>query len=449
MAEPRNYKFPAVPSLLREVLPISAAFLTLAVVLSGVLPFWLDEILQLVETRDTTTSQMIHLLPRHPGAAPLGYLFQHMVFLVAGYSVRLARFPSAFFASGAVMVTAFIGREVGLKKPWVAPALFALFPLTLRYACEARTYATALFFSTLASWLFLRLAKNPGGTCVLLYSLSLTAAVYTQPFAIFVGVAHTVWALLERDRKAAVWSAIAGAIAAISFLPWYLWTKSAWVSNIEGAGVRFLFSPKTPLMLFRELVGGGYWGSGLLSILFIAAMPPWRGRSRWVTLLVLLIVVPSLLAIMADGAFGYFVATRQIMWVLPSVAVLAALGMERMRRAGLAVGVLFAAVCIWQDVRFFSGPKENWKVAADAISAEVSRGACLVVVPAEELRSYAFFRPELAHTVCPAPSTVVAFTPYTTRAEREGTVDALNSEGYLLQSGMDAGGSRIDTYIRQ
>ena len=46
-------------------------------------------------------------------------------------------------------------------------------------------------------------------------------------------------------------------------------------------------------------------------------------------LLILLIAAPVVLALAADGLFGYFVATRQILWVLPSVAVFAALGIER------------------------------------------------------------------------------------------------------------------------
>ena len=445
MAESLNRKVPAFPAQ-RGAVAISAAFLLLAVGLSGVLPLWLDEILQLVETRSTTPNQLIHLLPRHPGAAPLGYIFQKAVFLMAGYSVRLARFPSALAASGAILVTGCIGRDLGLKRTWLAPALFALFPLTLRYACESRTYAPGLFFSTLASWLFLRLVKNPGRPRAMLYCLSLTAAIYTQPYTIFVGVAQTLWALVDRDRKVAVWSAIAGAVAVIAFLPWYLWTKSAWQFNIEGAGVRFQFSPKTPLMLFRELVGAGYWGSGLLVILFIVAMVHRGAGDRWVKLLVMLIGVPSVLAVAADGMFGYFVATRQLMWVLPAVAILAAAGMERRPRAGLAIGVLLAVICIWQDVRFFTGPKEDWQAASDALSAEVRRGACLVIVPAEEIRSYAFFRPDLAQPHCPAARTVVAFTPYATNAHRAAAIYALNSRGYTKQSGTEAGRSQIDLY---
>jgi len=434
------------PSPLRNIALVTAAFFLTALAVSGVLPLWLDEILQLIETRGTTASQLIQLLPRHPGAAPLGYLFQHAVFDIAGYSVRWARFPSAIFAAGAVFVTGWMAAQLGMKRPWLASALLAVFPLTLRYASESRTYAPALFFSALATVLFLRLRKTPGWFASAAYCLALIFAVYTQPYAISVGFAHAVWAIFDRDRRTTIRAGLGVAMALISFVPWYIWTKTIWASGIQGAGVRFAFSFKTPLMLFRELVGSGYWGSGILIILFIAASVCRPRESRAGLLLVLLIGVPALVAVAADGVFGYFVATRQIMWVMPAVAVLAGLGIERGTRAGLAVGTLLAVVCIWQTVRYFSGPHENWDIAANAIAAEVNRGACLVVVPAEEVRSYAFFRPELAESHCPATRSVLAITPYATSAQREKAASALMGAGYARISAREEGKSEIVVY---
>lgn len=439
----------AKSSPLRTPLLVTAIFFVVAIVVSGVLPLWLDEILQLVETRNTTPRQLIHLLPRHPGASPLGYLFQQAIFHTAGYSVRLARFPSALFAGGTVLLTGILGSQSGLKSRWLGSALFAFFPLTLRYACESRTYAQALFFSSLASVLFVRLAKKPDWPTVTAYCLALTAAVYTQPYAILVGAAHILWAILYRDSKATVWSISSVSLAIIAFLPWYLWTKTIWASRIEGAGVHFTYSAKTPLMLFRELAGAGYWGSGLLLILFVLATAAPRRESRSaVVLLLLLIAVPAVLAVVADAFSGYFVATRQIMWVLPAVAVLAARGIEQQPRAGIPIALLLAAVCVWQNVRFFTSPREDWQLASDAISADVAGGACLVVVPAEEVLSYAFFRPELAESHCPASRTVVAVTPYATKAQRDQAVASLTVEGYTRQSGRELGKSQIDLYSR-
>lgn len=426
---------------MRVGLLLAAAFLLVSVALSGVLPLWLDEILQLIETRDTSAAEMIRLLPRHPGAAPLGYLAQHAAFAIAGYSERLARFPSSVFVAGTVLLTALLGAEFGVKRVWPAPALFAMFPLALRYACESRTYAPGLFFSALATLLFVRMGRSGGSRIA--YCGAVLCAIYSQPYAVSVAVGHLLWAWLEGDKARARWAAAAIGISVAAFAPWYWWTKAIWAQNIEGAGVRFSISIKTPLMLFREMAGAGYWGSGLLTVAMAMA-----ARKKGASLLVWAIVAPVALALGGDAVFGYFVATRQILWVLPAVAVLAALGMERLGKNGVAIAALLAVVCAWQSVRYFTGPHENWKIAADLLAADVNDGACLVVVPAEELRSYAYFRPELKGARCPAPTTIVAVTPYATARQREAAAAAVRAEGARMESSREAGMSRIEMYAR-
>ena len=231
-------------------------------------------------------------------------------------------------------------------------------------------------------------------------------------------------------------------IAMAAFFPWYWFSKTTWSSGIAGTGVRFVFTAKTPLMLFREVAGAGYWGSGLLLILCLMAI---RRKSRDTGFLLLLIGIPVVLALAADAMSGYFVATRQILWVLPAIAVLAARGVGRNNKI---VAVLLAAFCIWQSFRYFTAPRENWQVAADALASEVRRGACMVVAPPEQAYSYEFFRPELVNAACPALRTVVAFTPYATDAERQAAIATLTAQGYSKQSGYSSGKSDIALFSR-
>ena len=383
-------------------------------------------------------------LPGQPGAAPLGYLTQQAVLRVTGYSVRWARFPSAVFAAGTVFLVALTGGEL-------AAVLFALLPLALRYACESRIYSEALFFSSLSTFLFIRIINKPRWMFGVLYCLALIAAVYTQPYAIFVAPAHILWALINRKGEAMAFSVVSGAISLAAFLPWYWFSKTNWSSGIAGAGVRFVFSPKTPLMLFREVAGAGYWGSGLLLILCAMAIVGKRPRlihSRWTGFLLLLIALPIVLAVSADALFGYFVATRQILWVLPAIAVLAAQGTKRNYRVGRPLTALLAAFCLWQSFRYFTAPHENWQAAADALASEARKGACMVVVPGEQAYSYEFFHPELSDAGCPGQRTVVAFTPYATDAQRRAAVAALTEQGYKKQSGYSSGKSDIALFSR-
>lgn len=433
---------------LRGGITIASVFFLVAIALGGVLPLWLDEIIQLRETRNTSPVQLIASLPGQAGAAPLGYLVQQTVLQATGYSVRSARFPSALFVAGAVIVVALLGAELGLARPWLAAGLFALFPITLRYACESRIYSQALFFSALATLLFIRFEKNPRWLGAGWYCLALAAAIYSQPYAIFVAPAHILYAAVCRDRKAAALSTVAAALAVSAFLPWYFWTKANWTAGIAGAGVHFVVSAKTPLMLFREVAGAGYWGSGLLLTLCVMAVARRGKHSRAILFLILSIGVPVVLALAADGLFGYFVATRQILWVLPALAIFAGLAIERKPRVALPLTVVFAAFCVWQSVRNFTAPGEDWQLAANLVSNEVQQGACLMVVPPEQEYPYRFFRPELARAHCPSTRIVVAVTPYATNTQRVTAVSALTAEGYTRQYRTEAGKSEISLFAR-
>ncbi len=424
-------------------LVVASAFFLVAVALGGTLPLWLDEIIQLRLTKDTSPGQLIAALPGQPGATPLGYLTQQASLRVTGYSARAARLPSAIFTAGAVYLVAAVACELGLASPWVASLIFALFPLTLRYGDESRIYSQALFFSVLATLFFVRFVSKSNPLTAFYYGLALTAAIYTQPYAIFIAPAHILWNL--RDRRSTLMSlgALGGAVAA--FLPWYIWSKHQWSAGIASGGVRFVISAKTPLMLFRELAGAGYWGSGLLLILCIVAV---KKRDRTVSFLTLLIGVPIALALVADAVFGYFIATRQILWVLPAVAIFAALAIERSPRVAIPAAAILAAICIVQSFRYFTAPKEDWQAAANILAKEVGQGACLVVVPPDQQYPYEFFRPDLAHSQCPAPRTVVSATPYATADQRASAFSTLSAQGYSRQSETEAGKSDIALFTR-
>lgn len=241
---------------------LAAAFLcvAVAVALSAVRPLWVDEILQLMETRQVSAAQMIADIPRTPGAAPLGYLVQQAGLWITGYSIVRARLTPALFGGASVCVVVLLAAELGLVRPWIAGAVFAAFPLTLRYATESRVYSQALFFSVLATLLHVRFAKRPGWRLACACCLALTAAAYTQPYAASVGLANVLWFALYRNWRSALMSAVALAVAGVAFLPWFLWSKARWAASIAQTSTHFHISAATPPMIFRESTGAGYWG---------------------------------------------------------------------------------------------------------------------------------------------------------------------------------------------
>jgi 4-amino-4-deoxy-L-arabinose transferase-like glycosyltransferase len=433
---------------MRYSLLVALVFLCAAIGLSGVLPLWLDEIMQLTKTRGASSAEVIDAVKLDAGATPLGYIVQQESLRLTGYSVRRARLPSALFGTAAVYTVALLGGELGLEFPWLGAALFAAFPLTLRYATESRIYSQALFFSVLATLIYVRFTKRPSWLLAASYCLALILTIYTLPYAAFVGLAHTIWSLARRAYRTAFAGAAALGIAALAFFPWYVSAKRVWVTDITGGGLHFSYSAKTPLMLFRELAGAGYWGSGLLLILCLLAFRGPRYPSRMRILLVSLIAGPLIFGVGLDAAFNYFLASRQFMWVLPAVAILAALAAERTKLTGIVLYALLVLVCTWQDIRFFTAPRENWEMAARSLAAEVKDGTCVVIAPSDHAAWYEFFQPELRQAKCEGPRVVLATSPYATSEQRRAAASDLIARGYVRQNETMVGKFEADLYAR-
>lgn len=417
----------------RKALWMPAVYLCVAIALSGVLPLWLDEILQLMDTRSTSATVLLSRLPaHHTGSAPLGYLVQQLTLKIAGYSLRSARFPAAVFGSATVFLVFILAGELGVRRRGMAMLLFASLPMILRYSTEARMYSQALFFSSLAMLIYVRWVKHPSWHLGVGYCVSLTAAIYTQPYTVSIGLALLLWSIFNQERKQIVFGFVTFSVSVFTFLPWYLWASDRWFDAINCHVTQFSFSIKTPLMIVRELAGGGYWTSVPLVVLAILAIRQRVPGNRIYSLLLWTATVPIGMAIVVDAFFGYFIAIRQFMWILPSMAILAAAAADGQMRWGRALVSLLIGVCVHQDLNLFRSPRENWQIAADAIAATIRPGVCLRVIPAEQARIYAFFRPEIVNRPCNGSAVLVVTTPYTQAADRSKSIGSLVDEGYTL-----------------
>jgi 4-amino-4-deoxy-L-arabinose transferase-like glycosyltransferase len=439
---------PRVVNAQRGALLTAAIFLAVAIPVSAIRPLWLDEILQLVETRQPSTIRMIMDVRQTAGAAPLGFLLQHEVLKITGYSTVLARLPSALFGAATVFLIALLGAQFGLRRGWLPGVILGLCPLMLRYAAESRVYAQALFLSVLATYIYVRLAARPRPGVAVLYWFVLTAAVFTQPYAVCVGIAPVLCSVIRREYRAALMCGAGLLLALIAFLPWFAWAQAGWAASSATNRFQFSFSLKTPLMLFREFAGAGYWGSGLLVLLGAGAL---QGRALGIpdrVLLLLSISTVPAVVLCGDAWFGYFIAARQIIWILPAVAILAAAGIEQNRRAGLALAIMLAIICLRQSIVFFRSPGEDWQMAANVLADQVHQGNCLLVAPPQHAPLYEFFHPELGSEPCNASKIVLAITPAATSAQRRISITKLISAGYRASNARMVGRSEIVLFHR-
>ena len=99
--------------------------------------------------------------------------------------------------------------------------------------------------------------------------------------------------------------------------------------------------------------------------------------TRAQALLILLMTVPLLSVLAGDAFAGYFVAARHFIWILPAAGVLAAGAIDRYKPPSVVLYALLGAVCIRQDVAFFTAPRENWDAAAAFLADQSSTALAL------------------------------------------------------------------------
>ncbi|HEY1945505.1 MAG TPA: hypothetical protein VGG97_00755 [Bryobacteraceae bacterium] len=364
-------------------------------------------------------------MAENAGGVPLGYLTQAAAIHVVGYSVFAARLPSIIFGVFSYFGFGVLILQAKLTRPMISLLLFALLPLQFRYASEARPYEQALCFTIWCSVLFLEIVARPRVWKSVVYALLVSCAVYTQPFGLFIVAAHLGWVILtwKPERKQLILNAGIAAIAGgLAFLPWFFFARNHWHQAISAAGTGTGMDLKTPILIVREITGAGFPGAVLISILIFFGLTatdrPRDERLFWS----LALATPMLLTISADAAFGYFFAIRQMIFVLPALAMLAAFGLEaymaKHGKAAVTVVTVLFVTFLYSNFRFLTRPREDWQQASKVVETQVRAGACYVPLPESSGSLFEFFRPSLARHRCVTTTQehrneiVVATSPY-------------------------------------
>ncbi len=367
------------------------------------LPLSLDEILTLVGSVKPNTAELLDYVETVAGGTPLAFLAPRWSMQLFGESVFAARLPSALASIAACPAVYLLARRAQVRPPILAVAVFALWPLQLRYALEARPYAVALALSVWTTDLFLAQIERPTKTRGALYVLLTVLSALAQPYALFVPLAH----LLSQPKSWRVPVSGVG-LSGIALVPWYLRYREFW-SRVTGDQQLPGLDTRSPLVFLHEISGSGYLGTALIAVgVYFGIKRISEGRRFWS----LCAGVPLLAVFLADYALHYFFAVRQMIFVLPAAAVLFA-------RSGY--GLLIAAflgASVYTNADWFRKPHEDWGAAADVIQREVEAGACVRFL-GDSTPVYEYFYPSLAQHRCNAPSDYVvvgtsSYVPATT-----------------------------------
>ena len=411
-----------------------------------VLSLWLDEIYDLIVARMASLGDVLAYVPHVSGNVPLNYIIQFAAVNLLGSPVWAGRLPSAIFSVAACGGVYVLAKKSGLRWPILAAAIFALFPLQLRYALEARPYALGLCLTVWSTVAFLRLADRPeSASRALFYGLLVAAGLYTFPFTVFVALAHLAWACLARRWRLALTAGVAVGVAGLVFAPWYLHSAPMWRESVAAGRLRDSIGWRVVPMILRELPGAGYIGTGLLLIGVAAGAFKRRAGLLWVSCA----LIPVLCAVGADVSFGYFPAVRQMIFILPALALLFTAGLESLDcRAATALAAALVIACLVANAGFFRRPRENWRAAAGILAAE----ECIVYVPADSRHLYAFFVPQLAAREC-APGSArrvaLAISPYAATSSSAEMQRGLAASGYGKREELNSATPRIEIYERR
>ena len=415
-----------------------------------VLSLWLDEIYDLIVARMGTLADVLDYVPHVSGNVPLNYVIQFVSVHLLGFSAFTGRLPSAISSVVACAGVFVLAKRMGLRRPLLATAIFALFPLQLRYAMEARPYELALCLSVWATVAFLRVVELPGSVSrAALYGLCIAAGLFTFPYMLYVPLAHLAWAgfvsFKAQSRQPVLTAALALGSAGLVFAPWYLHSAALWRTAVAIGQLKGTITLRAVPMILRELIAGGYIGSLLILAGFVYGL---RKRQDW-PLWLLYLMVPIVCAVAADAWFGYFLAIRQMIFVLAPLALLFTAGVEAMPRrpAALLTAALLITLMVG-NISFFRRPREDWRTAAVILTSE----PCVIYSPPDSRNLYAFFVPDLQNRQC-APGqqarVALAISPYEPKDSVTGRQRQLTNSGYEERADFNPATPRIEIYTRR
>ena len=275
---------------------------------------------------------------------------------------------------------------------WTTGALagfvYALLPVTSRFAQEGRSYALVSAVAVFATLALLRAVERPVFRRFALYAGLVTLLGYLHLYAVLLVVAHLLHVAIS-SRRLLRPTLLALSAAAALLLPL--------VVVASGQRERQLFWLRSPHL--RDLpdlaltIGGTPSATIVLGLLVLAGV--WVLRDRPIA--VLWAFVPVVVSFVVSQGYPVF-AERYVLYVVPAVALLAGAGIDGIARAvrhrsvatiGRALAVALVAVLAWPaqlDIREPDSRPDDLRSLSRDLSAELRPGDGVMPVPARYLK---------------------------------------------------------------
>jgi len=382
--------------------------LTVRLVCLACKPFWFDEAFS-VEVARLTWVNFLHLLWWREANMSLYYVLLR-VWLHFGQSPYFIRSLSVLMATLTLPAIYWLGRLLFDRRvALIAAALFTFNAYDVRYSQEARSYSLFVLLATFSSGLLVWWLAEPSRRRLREYIAASVLAAYSHFYALLLLAAH--WLTLKLTRPPQIAEDLPS-----SRLRRAWWTTGLLVLPLltfvgkTGAGpIRWIHRPgaRDLVEFFEHLCGSDHWPLALLYVaacaVALSSVGPrlWKrhpSRDVWrLQFLLIWFFFPIVLTVLLSFARPIFLG-RYMIFCLPPLLILAAAGLERLRRrwmlgAALVVMLFFSL----QGVFFiydhdFDSERDASESASNFILHQAKPGDAILFHIAETRIPYEFAR---------------------------------------------------------
>jgi mannosyltransferase len=295
-----------------------------------------------------TVPQIIELGQHIDGVTVPYYLFLHHWIGWFGDSTLSMRMPSIIAMTATAGVVALLGRRLyGNRAGLLAGLLVSAAPVASRYGQEARGYALAALFATLATLLLVLALARPRRWLWACYAVSVALLGLSHQVGLLVLIGHLAAALTyagRRGRRRLLWWALSAGAGMAVVAPIALNGLGQHGTQLSWLGPATLHDlGNMPGVIFESALVGG-----ALCAIAAFALPRRGERGRhdtWSRLLWLSALVPYAVLYAIDQLIAPLFLGRYLLFVVPLLCVLAGRALSLLRLpTALAVGLVVAAV---------------------------------------------------------------------------------------------------------
>ncbi len=360
----------------------------------NVVPLRGDEAFTVLNWMREPLSQTIAEITTVDPQPPFNYALYRAYALLISADADHVRFLPALFSMTGVALMIAIGMRLGGKRVGLlAGLLWAVSPVALWHAQDARSYAIWMTVHPASLWLALRALERGRRIDWVLMIAGGVLALYTYYLELFAVAAVNLYVLTayRQRRDVLVRWFIAQAIIGLCAAPWYLQERLLSGGGYGGTTLRFdsgfLIDGFIPALVFGEVVPES-WLRALALIVFLlplVGLLVFRSR-RWL-LLFLLVGIPVIGISIVSMRLNVF-APRYVLSVSAAVVMAVALLIGQMRSRVLrrSASVLFLSIhlLLIRHYYFDYAKSPDWRALVAYLSEHAAPSDAVIQSAADE-----------------------------------------------------------------